>query len=136
MKRAVFSEPMDCIECGAPIKAREEFDYCGGCGNPIHVGCAEFIGSEYFCPDCAEKVKKDIDRSSRTELHSTITKFLAKAQFRFWVDNEPETAQQANTQADRAVQYYLANVLFRSRIDTQATLIMSAIKPHLAVEGD
>jgi len=67
MKRAlVVHETFDCHECGAPIKALEEFDWCGKCEEPIHIGaeCSEFLGSQYFCPECAEKVKKEIDREN------------------------------------------------------------------------
>ena len=62
MKRArICHENLDCAECGAPIKALENYEYCGKCGEPVHVGCAEWLGNEYFCPVCAKQVKKEID---------------------------------------------------------------------------
>lgn len=55
MKRSLYSDQMECAECGALVKVFEEFDYCGKCGKPIHVGCAEFVGNEHFCPGCKPK---------------------------------------------------------------------------------
>ncbi len=54
MNRGKYSKPIDCCECGAPIKMFEDFDYCGKCTNPIHVGCAKWQGSEYVCSECEE----------------------------------------------------------------------------------
>lgn len=56
MNRArVCHETFDCYECGAPIKALERFEYCGKCHEPLHVGCAEWNGSEFICPGCGDK---------------------------------------------------------------------------------
>ncbi len=56
MKRAVFSPLIDCHECGAPIKALEDFEYCVICSNPVHVDCAESFdaesGSGFACIGC------------------------------------------------------------------------------------
>ena len=48
-------ETFDCHECGAMVKALEEFEYCSICNNPLHVGCAVWIDGEYICPGCGEK---------------------------------------------------------------------------------
>ncbi len=56
MKRArVVHETFDCHECGAPVKALEEYEYCAICREAVHVGCAEAYGSELACRGCLPK---------------------------------------------------------------------------------
>lgn len=57
MKRARYChETFDCCECGAPAKPLEEYDYCGACGKPIHLGCAEILeNGDWGCPECKLK---------------------------------------------------------------------------------
>ena len=59
MKRRLYSDPMNCNKCGAPILADEEFEWCGVCYNPIHKDCAVWQGhkngSGFICPGCGGK---------------------------------------------------------------------------------
>ena len=76
--------------------------------------------------------------TEKEKLQGAITEFLAKSQFRYWIDSDPETAAQAKSQDDRAVQHYMDSLLapqnsicpayrFRAIVDEQASLIMEII---------
>lgn len=55
MNRGKYSKPIDCAECGAPIRMFEDFDHCDKCGATLHIGCAVWYGTAYICPECKPK---------------------------------------------------------------------------------
>ena len=78
--------------------------------------------------------------TEHSKLLEQITEMLAKSQFRYWVDGEPKTAEEVNSQDDRAIQLFLGSFelphekaieagRFRSIVQMQAALIMSILKP-------
>ena len=74
---------------------------------------------------------------SKEKTREKITEILVMSQFAHWVDCKCKTAEEINTQAERAIQYYLGNVKedkllatnrFRALIQSQTAHIEQALK--------
>lgn len=76
----------------------------------------------------------------KTSVYHAILEMLVKTQFAYWVDSEPKTAEEINTQEQRAIDYYLGQPIspqtqlvspeqlrFRAMIEKQCQFIMQII---------